>query len=54
MTITRRIGDELHTIRRRKDSSGNEETEEDTVNVNEETEEDTVNVNSGKHLCANK
>lgn len=43
VTITRRIGDELHTIRRRKDSSGNEETEEDTANVN-----------SGKHLCANK
>lgn len=43
VTITRRIGDELHTIRRRKDSSGNEETEEDTVSVN-----------SGKHLCANK
>lgn len=37
VTITRRIGDELHTIRRRKDSSGNEETEEDTVNVNSES-----------------
>lgn len=33
VTITRRIGDQLHTVTRRKDSSGNEETEEDTVNI---------------------
>lgn len=37
VTITRRIGDQLHTVTRRKDSSGNEETEEDTVNIGRES-----------------
>lgn len=36
VTVTRRIGDQLHTVTRRKDSCGNEETEEDTVNMDSE------------------
>jgi len=33
VTITRRIGDQSHTVTRRKDNHGNEETQVDAVNI---------------------
>ena len=31
--VTRKIGDQTHTFTKRKDESGNEETQEDLVNI---------------------
>lgn len=33
VTIPRRVGDQTHTVTRRKDNRGNEETQVDIVNI---------------------
>ena len=35
VTVTRKIGDQTHTITHRKDGSGNEERHEDLVNIDD-------------------